>query len=247
MQEPISNQNQQEFAIELNNVSRLFAEHIAVCELSLQIPQNQVIGLLGLNGAGKSTSLQMLAGTLAPSLGNIKILGLDIQLQAEIAKQDIGYLPEVPPIYKEQTVDEYLNFICALYNVEKTQYSELIQKAKEQCGLLEVSSRRIGNLSKGYQQRIGIAQAIVHQPKIVILDEPTVGLDPQQLISMREMVRSLAEHSTVIFSSHILSEVCAVADRIVMLHEGKLVHDGPNENQNNLEDLFSQIILKGVS
>lgn len=244
MQKPTSDQP---FAIELDNVSRFFAEHAAVTELSLKIPQNQVIGLLGLNGAGKSTTLQMLAGTLAPSLGIIKILGHDIQLQAEVAKQEIGYLPEVPPVYKEQTVDEYLNFICALYSVEKTQHSEFIQKAKEQCGLLEMSTRRIGNLSKGYQQRIGIAQSIVHQAKIIILDEPTVGLDPQQLINMRTVVRNLAEHSTVIFSSHILSEVCAVADRIVMLHEGKLVHDGPNDNQKNLEDLFSQIIIKGAA
>ncbi len=247
MLESLSKQNEHQFAIEINNVSRVFAEHIAVCDLNLQIPHNQVIGLLGLNGAGKSTSLQMLAGTLAPSIGNIKILGQDIQQHAEKVKKDIGYLPEVPPVYKEQTVDDYLNFICTLYSVEKSQTSELVQKAKEQCGLTEISTRRIGNLSKGYQQRIGIAQAIVHQPKIVILDEPTVGLDPQQLISMREMVRGLAQHSTVIFSSHILSEVCAVADRIVMLHEGKLVHDGPNDNQKNLEDLFSQIILKGVS
>ena len=247
MQESSPNQNSQEFAIELNNVSRFFAEHAAVSELNLQIPQNQVIGLLGLNGAGKSTALQMLAGTLAPSLGSIKILGRDIQLHAETAKQDIGYLPEVPPVYKEQTVDEYLNFICALYSVEKTQHSVLVQKAKEQCGLVDISKRRIGNLSKGYQQRIGIAQAIVHQPKIVILDEPTVGLDPQQLVNMRKLIRTLAETSTVIFSSHILNEVCAVADRIVIMHAGKLVHDDTNDNQKGLEEFFSQLVLKGTA
>ena len=247
MQESSPNQNSQEFAIELNNVSRFFAEHSAVSELNLQIPQNQVIGLLGLNGAGKSTALQMLAGTLAPSLGSIKILGRDIQLHAEAAKQDIGYLPEVPPVYKEQTVDEYLNFICALYSVEKTQHSVLVQKAKEQCGLVDISKRRIGNLSKGYQQRIGIAQAIVHQPKIVILDEPTVGLDPQQLVNMRKLIRTLAETSTVIFSSHILNEVCAVADRIVIMHAGKLVHDDTNDNQKGLEEFFSQLVLKGTA
>jgi len=232
-------------AIELENVSRFFAEHAAVSQLNLQIPQNQVIGLLGLNGAGKSTTLQMLAGILAPSLGTIKILGSDIQLHAETVKQAIGYLPEVPPVYKEQTVDEYLAFICSIYSVDKNQQATFIQQAKERCGLLEVSTRRIGNLSKGYQQRIGIAQAILHHAKLIILDEPTVGLDPQQLISMRELVRSLAENSTVIFSSHILSEVCAVADRIVMLHEGQLVHDGPNDNQKNLEKLFSQLVLTG--
>ena len=247
MQQSPINLNEQPFAIELNNVSRFFADHAAVSELNLQIPQNQVIGLLGLNGAGKSTALQMLAGTLAPSLGSIKILGHDIQLQAEAAKQHIGYLPEQPPVYKEQTVDEYLDFIVQLYGVDKDKQQSYIQAAKEQCGLVDVSKRRIGNLSKGYQQRIGIAQAIVHQPKVVILDEPTVGLDPQQHINMRELVRSLAENSTVIFSSHILSEVCAVADRIVIMHTGKLVHDGPSDNQKDLEEFFSQLVLKGVA
>jgi len=236
-----------QYAIEINNVSRYFAENNAVSELNLQIPKNEVIGLLGLNGAGKSTTLQMLAGTLAPSLGTIKVLGHDIQLEAEAAKQLIGYLPEQAPLYKEQTIDEYLNFICDLYSVQKTQRNAYIHKAKQQCGLLEVSKRPIGKLSKGFQQRIGIAQAIVHKPKIVILDEPTVGLDPQQLMSMRELVRSLAENSTVIFSSHILTEVCAVADRIIMMHAGKLVHDGANDNQKNVEELFSQIILESVS
>ena len=247
MQESSPNQNSQELAIELDNVSRFFADHAAVSKLNLQIPQNQVIGLLGLNGAGKSTALQMLAGTLAPSLGSIKILGHDIQLQSEVAKQHIGYLPELPPVYKEQTVDEYLDFIVQMYSVEKPKQSALIQKAKEQCGLVDISKRRIGNLSKGYQQRIGIAQAIVHQPKIVILDEPTVGLDPQQLVNMRKLIRTLAKTSTVIFSSHILNEVCAVADRIVIMHAGKLVHDDTNDNQKGLEEFFSQLVLKGAA
>lgn len=234
-------------AIQFDKVSRFFGDNAAVSELSLEIPEQQVIGLLGLNGAGKSTTLQMLAGTLAPSLGNIKVHAKDIQLQAEEAKQLIGYLPEIPPVYKEQTVDEYLSFIVQLYSVDKNLQSAYIQKAKEQCGLIDVSKRRIGNLSKGYQQRIGIAQAIVHKAKVVILDEPTVGLDPQQLISMRQLIRSLVKHSTVIFSSHILSEVCAVADRILIMHAGKLVHDGPNDNQKNLEEFFTQLVLKGVA
>jgi len=237
----------QSFAIELLNVSRFFAEYAAVSDLNLQISNKQVIGLLGLNGAGKSTTLQILAGTLAPSLGTVQILGNNTQVNPELTKNKIGYLPEQPPLYKEQRVDEYLKFICSLYSIEKSQQIGYVQKAKEQCGLIEVGERRIGNLSKGYQQRIGIAQAIIHQPKIVILDEPTVGLDPQQLIAMRKLIRELAKTSTVIFSSHILSEVCAVADRIIMLHQGKLVHDGPNDNQQNIENLFSKVILQGVA
>jgi ABC-2 type transport system ATP-binding protein len=243
MQNPSNEQ-----CMQLKQVSRYFGDVAAVQDLTLDIPKRQIIGLLGLNGAGKSTCLQMLAGTLAPSLGNIIIEGDDIQSSAILAKSKIGYLPEQPPLYSNQTVDEYLDFIGRLYGVDIEKRKQRIVICKEQCGLKEVGNRRIGNLSKGYQQRVGIAQAILHEPKIIILDEPTVGLDPQQLQNMRTLVRTLGKHATVIFSSHMLSEVCAVADRILIMHKGQLVHDGMNDDPEHLEQLFSRIIFgKAIS
>ena len=229
--------------IQLTNVSRYFNDTVAVKNINLTIPAQQVIGLLGLNGAGKSTCLQMLAGTLAPSLGTITIDGNDIQTAAIQAKIKIGYLPEQPPVYSNQTVDEYLDFVGQLYGMSDANRKGRINLCKEQCNIADVGKRRIGNLSKGYQQRVGIAQAILHEPKIIILDEPTVGLDPQQLLNMRQLVRSLGEQATVLFSSHMLSEVHAVADRILIMHKGELVHDGLNEDKDDLEELFARIIF----
>ncbi|MBT8142698.1 MAG: ABC transporter ATP-binding protein [Gammaproteobacteria bacterium] len=230
-------------AYKIENVSRYFGEHVVVKDLNLEISTGEIIGLLGLNGAGKSTCLQMLAGTLAPSLGEVRLFGQDLYSGPASLRERIGYLPEQPPLYAHQKVDEYLNFIVKLYAVDKQQRAHRIAHCKQQCGLQDVGKRRIGNLSKGFQQRLGIAQAIVHQPEIIILDEPTVGLDPQQLMHMRKVVRELGEQTTVIFSSHILSEVHAVADRIVILHQGHVVHDGPNEDKSDLEELFSRIIF----
>ena len=239
---------QNELCIQLDQVSRYFGDTAAVQDITLDIPQKQIIGLLGLNGAGKSTCLQMLAGTLAPSLGSILIEGNDIQASPILAKAKIGYLPEQPPLYSNQTVDEYLDFIGELYGLDKEKRKQRIRTCKDQCGLKEVGKRRIGNLSKGYQQRVGIAQSILHEPKVIILDEPTVGLDPQQLQNMRTLVRTLGKHSSVIFSSHMLSEVCAVADRILIMHKGQLVHDGMNDDPEHLEQLFSRIIFgKAIS
>ena len=232
-----------DYGIQLTNVSRYFNDTVAVKNINLTIPAQQVIGLLGLNGAGKSTCLQMLAGTLAPSLGTIAIDGNDIQTAAIQAKTKIGYLPEQPPVYSNQTVDEYLDFVGQLYGMADANRKERISLCKEQCNIADVGKRRIGNLSKGYQQRVGIAQAILHEPKIIILDEPTVGLDPQQLLNMRQLVRSLGEQATVLFSSHMLSEVHAVADRILIMHKGELVHDGLNEDKDDLEELFGRIIF----
>jgi len=232
-----------ETAIRLDKVSRYFGDTPALKNLDLEIPHHQVIGLLGLNGAGKSTCLQILAGTLAPSLGKVMVNGKDLHSSALASKAKIGYLPEQPPLYAWQTVDEYLEFIAQLYGLDQKQRQERVVVCKQLCDLGDVGSRTIGNLSKGYQQRVGIAQAILHEPDIIILDEPTVGLDPQQLIKMRELVRSLSTQATVIISSHMLSEVHAVADRIVILHQGELVHDGPNTEKQDLEDLFSQIIF----
>lgn len=233
-----------EHGIQLKQVSRYFGDTAAVKNISLDIPKHQVIGLLGLNGAGKSTCLQMLAGTLAPSLGTISMGGHDIQNSPILAKAKIGYLPEQPPVYVNQSVDEYLDFMGQLYGLDKTKRQARIAICKKKCAIEDVSKRRIGNLSKGYQQRVGIAQAILHEPSIIILDEPTVGLDPQQLLNMRKLVRSLGTQATVIFSSHMLSEVHAVADRILIMHKGELVHDGLNEDKDDLEELFSRIIFK---
>lgn len=233
--------------LELRDVSRFFSEHCAVDNLSLTLNKGEVIGLLGLNGAGKSTSLKMLSGLLAPSFGHVLLNGVDIQDQQFKANTRIGYLPEQPPLYLHQRVDEYLAGIAKLYGLNAEKTKERIATVKQQCGLEAVSKRIIGNLSKGYQQRVGIAQAILHEPEIIILDEPTVGLDPQQLLKVRDLVKELSKNACVIFSSHMLAEVQAIADRIVIIHQGKLVHDKKNDGQANLETLFSDVIFGRIN
>ena len=204
---------------------RDYAGRRAVDGISLRLVQGEVLGLLGPNGAGKSTTLRMLAGTLAPSAGRVEIAGHDMARAPQQAKQHLGYLPERPPVYGELTVDEYLGFCARLHGIERARRRAAIEAAKADCGLVDTGARLIGNLSKGYQQRVGIAQAIVHRPDVLIFDEPTAGLDPNQLRGIRELVGRLAASHTVIVSSHILSEIQAVASRAMILHHGRMVLD----------------------
>ncbi len=206
------------------SLSRHFGARPAVRDVSLTVARGEVLGLLGPNGAGKTTTLQMITGNLAPDGGEVRIRGIDLLEDPVGAKRHVGYLPETPPLYRDQTVREYLRLAARLRRVSRTQTSAAAARAMERTGVADVAGRLIGTLSKGYQQRVGIAQAIVHEPDLVVLDEPTVGLDPNQIRDIRALVRELAGSHSVILSTHILPEVETVCDRVQILHEGRVVY-----------------------
>jgi len=211
--------------IRAEGLARRYGHLHAVSGLSLSVDCGQVLALLGPNGAGKTTTLSMLTGTLAPHAGRIEIAGHDLAEAPQQAKRSIGYLPETPPLYPDLTVEEYLRFCARLHGMNRGESREAAAKAAARCGLETVSRRLIRHLSKGYQQRVGIAQAIVHRPAVVILDEPTVGLDPVQIRAARQLIRGLAESAAVIVSTHLLNEAAELATRVVILAHGRIVHD----------------------
>ena len=218
--------------VEIKNLSRFYGALQAVKDVSFTIRQGEVLGFLGPNGAGKTTTMQIISGNLAPSGGSVTIAGHDLLEDPRAAKGQIGYLPEQPPLYRELTVDEYLDYCAALNQVPRAQRVSARDNAKERCGLHDTGRRLIGNLSKGYQQRVGIAQAIIHLPPVVILDEPTVGLDPIQIREIRALIRELGKEHGVILSTHILPEVQATCDHVQIINKGELVL---NESIEGLE------------
>lgn len=209
--------------IEATGLTRRYGPNVAVEGLNLTLRRGEILGLLGPNGAGKSTTMKMLTGNLAPTDGTVKINGVDLAADPKGAKRHLGYLPEQPPVHPELTVDEYLDFAAALHGIAKKQRSAAVARAKKSCGLSEVGQRLIGNLSKGYQQRVGLAQAIVHRPPVIILDEPTVGLDPIQIREIRTLIADLAREHSVILSSHILPEIQATCSRVMIVNRGRVV------------------------
>ena len=210
--------------VKVENLSRYYQKHCAISQLSFSLEPGEVLGFLGPNGAGKSTTMQIITGNLAPHEGQVSIGGFDIIESPRDAKQCIGYLPEHPPVYRDATVDEYLGYCARLRRLARAKISAAVAQVKSDCGLNEVGHRLIGNLSKGYQQRVGIAQAIIHNPPVVILDEPTVGLDPIQIREIRSLIKTLGSERSVILSTHILSEVQATCDRVQIIREGKLIY-----------------------
>jgi ABC-2 type transport system ATP-binding protein len=204
-------------------LSRYYGRNRAVNDVSLELRRGEVLGLLGPNGAGKTTIMQMITGNLAPSSGAVAVCGIDLIDRPTAAKARIGYLPEVPPLYRELRVDEFLRLAGRLHKVKKAELGAAVERAKTRCGLADMGHRLIGSLSKGYQQRVGIAQAIIHEPDVIILDEPTVGLDPNQIREIRALIRSLGSGHSVILSTHILPEVEAICDRVQILHRGEAV------------------------
>ena len=224
---------QNKIFINVNNVSRYYGTTLAVNNISFDVKRGEVLGFLGPNGAGKSTTMLMLTGNLAPSEGEIIINGIDLLERPRQAKANIGFLPEQPPLYRDLTVDEYLRFCAKLHRISREKLSSALDAVKQQCGLSDVGRRLIGNLSKGYQQRVGIAQAIIHSPAVVILDEPTVGLDPIQIREIRQLIRDLRGEHSVILSSHILPEIQATCDRVQIINRGELVLSDTVEGLNH--------------
>ena len=208
--------------IEIKNLVKHYGDIKALNGISFTVKDNEILGFLGPNGAGKSTTMNIITGYLSSTSGSVKINGHDILTEPDLAKKDIGYLPEQPPLYLDMTVTEYLKFMCELKCVPAKQHKEHIDQIMNMVGINLVAGRLIGNLSKGYKQRVGIAQALVGDPPILILDEPTVGLDPNQIIGIRKLIKALSKNHSIIVSSHILSEIQEIADRVVIIHRGKI-------------------------
>ncbi len=228
--------------IEVSHLTKKYGGHLAVDDVSFTVEDGQVYGLLGPNGAGKSTIMNILTGYLSATSGQVTVAGHPLPEEADEAKACVGYLPEQPPLYPEMTVGEYLNFVAELKKVPRAQRKEQVLRAARRTGLEKVLPRLIRSLSKGYKQRVGIAQALLGSPKIIILDEPTVGLDPAQVIEMRKLIRELGKAHTVILSSHILSEVQAVCQQVLILSKGKLAASGTLQeltaDGRSLEEVF---------
>lgn len=231
--------------IEVSHLTKQYGNHLAVDDVSFTVADGQICGLLGPNGAGKSTIMNILAGYLSATSGQVTVAGHPLPEEADAAKACVGYLPEQPPLYPEMTVQEYLTFAAELKGVKKADRKEQVCRAARRTGLEAVLSRLIRSLSKGYKQRVGIAQALLGSPRLIILDEPTVGLDPAQVIEIRKLIRELGRAHTVILSSHILSEVQAVCQQILILSKGHLAAAGSLEeltaDGKSLEEVFLEL------
>lgn len=211
--------------IELKGVTKRYGAVEAIHDISFTIPPGQIVGLLGQNGAGKTTTLNILTGYMPPTSGQVLVDGMDMLSQARNCKRAIGYLPEKPPLYDEMTVRSYLRFVCELKEVARKAIPEHVTEIMSICGLTEVAERLIGHLSKGFRQRVGVAQALCGNPPVIVLDEPTVGLDPRQVVEIRALIRQLGQTHTVLFSSHLLSEIQQLCQRVLILHQGRIIRE----------------------
>lgn len=229
--------------IQVENLVKRYGDHVAVDGLTFTVEQGKIYGFLGPNGAGKSTTMNVMTGYIASDGGTVKIDGYDILKEPIKAKSCIGYLPEVPPLYSDMTVWEFLLFAAELKKVSKRERKEQVEKLMQELELTQMRDRLLKNLSKGYRQRVGLAQALVGNPKVLILDEPMVGLDPKQIIEMRDLIKGLAGEHTVILSSHILSEISAVCDHILIISKGKLVAAGSPEELQKMMHGAAQLMV----
>ena len=230
--------------IEINHLVKKYGSHVAVDDLSLTVEPGKIYGFLGPNGAGKSTTMNIITGYLAATSGEVKINGFDVLKQPEEAKKCVGYLPELPPLYMDMTVKEYLAFAAELKKIPKAERKNQISRVSATTKLDAVQNRLIKNLSKGYRQRVGLAQALLGSPEILILDEPTVGLDPKQILEIRDLIKELGKEHTVILSSHILSEVRAVCDYVLIISHGKLVASDTPDNLERLAAGSNSLLMK---
>ena len=237
-------------AIEVKGLSKRYGDSFAVRDLSFQVGAGEVVGFLGPNGAGKTTTMRMLTGFIPPTDGYARIAGADIFDNGLEARRAIGYLPETPPLYPEMTPASYIDFVARLKDVPRSKRKESVERALSRCGLQDVARREIRQLSKGYRQRVGLAQAIVHDPKVLVLDEPTVGLDPIQIREIRALIRDLAATGgqTILLSTHILAEVEAICQRAILLNHGSKVLDQPLSEMvssgASLEEVFTKVMTR---
>jgi ABC-2 type transport system ATP-binding protein len=245
--------NQAAPAIVVEGLAKRYGDFEAVRDLSFQIGAGEVVGFLGPNGAGKTTTMRMLTGFVPGTEGTIQIAGFDIFADGLDARRSIGYLPETPPLYPEMTPRSYIDFVAKLKDVPRAKRKDAVDRALTLCGLLDVCGREIRQLSKGYRQRVGLAQAIVHEPKVLVLDEPTVGLDPIQIREIRAMIKDLAETGgqTILLSTHILAEVEAICQRVILIQHGRKVLDQPLAELTgagaSLEEVFARVMSQDES
>ncbi|MDD4928840.1 MAG: ABC transporter ATP-binding protein [Gallionella sp.] len=231
-----------EITLSAHHLTRSFGKQLIIHDLDLQLKRGEVLGLLGHNGAGKSTTLQMLTGCLLPGSGKIEICGIDLRQKPMQAKAHIGYLPESPPLYRELSVNDYLTFAARLRGIGAASVAEALNHALQSCGLESVRKKIISTLSKGYQQRVGIAQAIIHRPAVIVLDEPTVGLDPAQIRDIRNLIRELGNSSSVILSTHLLGEVESVCDRVEIMQHGRLIYSDSSAHMQHYGQVTGFIV-----
>ncbi|MTI47447.1 ABC transporter ATP-binding protein [Sporosalibacterium faouarense] len=232
--------------IEVKGLTKRYGNLVAADNLNFTVQEGEILGFLGPNGAGKSTTMKMMTGYMPSTEGTVLIDGLDIIDDAQEAKRKIGYVPEIPPLYKDMTVTEYLRFVSELKNIPKKEIKEKIQYAVSKLRLEDVKNRLIRNISKGFRQRVGLAQAILGKPEILILDEPTVGLDPKQIIEMRELIRELGKEHTIMISSHILFEINQLCERVIIINKGKIVAIDSPENLSKRLSTASRLSLRIV-
>jgi len=229
--------------VRIIGLSHRYSTSWAIRDINIEIPRSGILGLLGSNGAGKSTTMNILCGVLTPTTGEVIINGIDLRKEPERAKQEIGFLPQTPPLYMDLTVDEYLKHAAILRSVEKDQLKNALEEVKERCGLSHINKRLIKNLSGGYKQRVGIAQAIIHKPKLVVFDEPTNGLDPNQILEVRALIKDIASDRAVILSTHILTEVQYLCRDIVMIESGRIVFADTMEAFDNYIAPHSMLVV----
>jgi ABC-2 type transport system ATP-binding protein len=229
--------------VELEHVYKRYGSFFAVSDVSFKVANGQVVGFLGPNGAGKSTTMKMIAGLVSPTSGSIRVAEKDVFNDTMACKSTLGFLPEIPPVYKEMLVQDYLKFVAEIRDIGKKSIKGRVNHVLEQCQLEHVRKRLIGNLSKGYQQRVGIAQAIIHDPSVIILDEPTIGLDPAQILEIRALIKSFSQVRTVIISTHILQEVTAMCDRVIVINNGRIVADQTLTEGVNIENFYLDVVM----
>ena len=234
--------NMQQSIVQIEHLSHRYSTSWAIRDVNIEISQSGIVGLLGSNGAGKSTTMNILCGCLNQTEGNVYVGGIDMRKEPEAAKRLIGFLPQNPPLYMDLTVDEYLIYCANLRKMDKASLRPALEDAKERCGITHFSTRLIRNLSGGYRQRVGIAQAIIHRPKLVVLDEPTNGLDPNQIIEVRALIKEIATDRAVIFSSHILSEIQVLCKEIKMIESGRIVFSDTMDAFNNYVEPHSVLM-----